>query len=109
MKIIKKKEVVSEEVEVIPGIYYFQNDLIDYKIVIYDQQEGYSPYWFEKVVGFGNQFGISINTDSLYSEEEIPYYFKQFYLGIEGKKIEEKEFNEVKEEVLKRIAKQEIF
>lgn len=103
MKITKKKEIISEEVQVIPGTYYFENDLIVYKMEIGEPKDGWSEFRQEKVVSFSDKFGISVEQDDLYSEDDIPYYFKQFYLGIQGKKIEKEEFYKEKEDVLKRI------
>lgn len=102
MRITKNTEVVTEAILVEPGVYYFETNLIVYKMELGEKnQDGYSSYKLTKIENFGNRFGIMIVEDS---SDEAPYQFKEFILGTAGKKIEKELFEEEKVEALKRIS-----
>lgn len=103
MKIAKKKEVVTEEIEIKAGTYYFECDLISYCFTLKEEDEwGHADFKLETLTNFGNVYGIRIREDYCDSES-IPYDFKQFILGEAGKEITEEEFKKEKEEILKRL------
>lgn len=103
MKIIKAKEVVTEEIEVKIGTYYFDIQARSYKMTIEKtNEEGYTKYKLETLNNFGNIYSIRIYDDECTSEN-IPYEFKQFYLGETGRKIEKKEFDLERQDILNRI------
>jgi hypothetical protein len=104
MKITKTKEVITEEIEVEIGTYYFEDEsLFTYKIEIKDSEEDdYCDYIMEIVSNFSNICGIRIK-DDFCNSENVPYEFRQFILGIAGKKITKEEFEKEKQEVLKRL------
>ena len=58
----------------------------------------------ETLNNFGNIYSIRIYDDECTSED-IPYDFKQFYLGEAGRKIEKEEFDLEKQDILNRINK----
>jgi len=102
MKIIKTKEVVKEEIEVLDGVYYFEKDLICNKIKLEDGE-----FTMETLLNFSSPLGIKVVED--YVEEDgynLPYAFKQFILGESGKKIEKEEYYKEREDILKRLNKQ---
>jgi len=102
MRITKNTEVVTEAILVEPGTYYFETDLVVYKMELGEKdQDNYSDYKLTKIQNFANRFGITIIEDS---SDEAPYQFKQFILGTAGKKIEKELFEEEKVEALKRIS-----
>jgi len=104
MKITKTKEVITEEVEVNPGTYYFEDeDLISYKMVVEEvDEEGFADYTLETITNFGNITGIRIRKEWM-DADNIPYVFKQFILGISGKKIEKEEYYKEREEVKQKL------
>lgn len=105
MKITVKKEVVSEQVEVKPGTYYFSDEsLIYYKAVVSEKDKnGMSLFRLEYTKSFANVYGITVREDELYEGDDIDYSFKQFYLDIAGQKIEKEEFEEEKQDIIKRL------
>lgn len=104
MKIVKTKEVITKEIEVKPGTYYFEDsDLISYKMVMEETDNlGYSDYSMEILKNFGNIFGINVKKGWMNSDD-VPYVFKQFVLGISGKKIEKEEYYKEREEVKQKL------
>ena len=106
MKITKKKEVVSESIEVQAGTYYFISDQIEYyKLEIEEPDEdGFTFYKREYVVNDYSDFSISVRSDTISNEEELPYKFVAFILGTAGRKIEKEEFEQQKQEVINKIA-----
>lgn len=103
MKIIKKKEVIIEEIEVLPGEYYFDIQSRCYKMFLGETDEdGYAKYKLETLNNFGNIYSIRVYDDECVSED-VPFEFKQFILGEAGKKIEKEEFDLEKQDILKRI------
>ena len=105
MKIVKNKEVVTEEVTVEKGVYYFDIQSRCYKMIIGEtDKDGYTKYKMETLNNFGNIYSIRIY-DEEETSESMPYEFKQFYLGEAGRKIEKKEFDLEKQDILDRINK----
>lgn len=106
MKITKTKQIVTEEIEVSPGTYYFEDeDLITYKMVLQKQgDDEYSDYKLEIVKNFGNVFGITFRDDCM-DKDSVPYQFKNLILGISGKKIEKEEFYKERTEVLNKLSR----
>lgn len=103
MKITKSKEVVTEEIEINAGIYYFEDsDLTSHKIIMEEEEDGYTYYVLETLYNFGNIFGIRVRQDSMDSKN-IPYVFKQFILGISGKKIEKEDYYKEREEIKQKL------
>ena len=104
MKITKKKEVVSEEIEVDAGTYYFQcQEGAVHKMVLIDDDQVGMDYFLESVESWGSPYGIRVRKDFITDEEEFPYKFSAFIREISGKKIEKGEFEQQKQEVIKRI------
>lgn len=103
MKITKTKEVVTEEIEVQQGEYYFDIQARSHKMTVGETDEdGYTKYKMETLNNFGNIYSIRVYDDECNSEE-VPYDFKQFILGEAGKKITKEEFDFEKQDILKRI------
>lgn len=103
MKITKKKEIVIEEIEVQPGEYYFEIELRSYKMIVGETDEwGYTKYKLETLNNFGNIYSIRVYDDEC-KANDIPYDFKQFILGEAGRKIKKEDFEEEREDVLKRL------
>ena len=90
MRIVKTKEVVTEEIEVKPWEYYFENNRGGYKMTFGETDEdGYTKYKMETLNNFGNIYSIRVYDDECNSED-VPYDFKQFILGEAGKKLQKK-------------------
>ena len=105
MKITKTKEVVTEEIEINSGEYYFEcQEGVLYKMILtdYDNGEGLD-YFYESVESYNNNYGIRVRTDTAFDGEDFPYKFSGFIRGISGKKIEKEDFNKVKQQVLERL------
>jgi hypothetical protein len=105
MKITKTKEVVTEEIEVKPGEYYFEDsDSRTFKMVFGEtDKDGYTKYKLETLNNFGNIYSVRVYDDEC-SSEDVPYDFKQFILGEAGKKITKEEFEYEKQDILKRLS-----
>ncbi len=103
MKITKTKEVVTEEIEIQPGEYYFDIQLRSYKMIVGEtDKDGYTKYKLETLNNFANICSVKVYDDECNSEE-VPYKFKQFILGEAGKKITKEEFEYEKQDILNRI------
>jgi hypothetical protein len=104
MKLAKKKEVVTEEIEVKAGLYYFEDsDVISHKFILKEEEENYTEYILETLHSFSNRIGIIIKEDGAWEAEELPYVFQKFILGISGKKIEKEDFDKEKQEILNKL------
>ena len=106
MKITKKKEIVTEEIEVEAGTYYFQcQEGAVHKMVLtyYDDEAEGVDYNMESVESWFSPYGIRVRKDIAFDEEEFPYKFSAFIREISGKKIEKEEFEQQKQQVIKRI------
>ena len=103
MKLIKKKEVVTEEIELLTGTYYFVcTDGIYHKMVLTDYDEEGIDYFLESVENYNSPYGIRVRKDFIIDQEDIPYKFSAYIQEISGRKIEKQ-----KQEVIKRLWKQE--
>lgn len=78
MKIIMKKEVILEEIELKLVIYYFFDDnLIYYKVVVGEEDKnGMILFRLEYIKSFVNVYGIIVWEDELYEGDDIDYLFK---------------------------------
>ena len=104
MKIEKTKEVVTEEIDVQPGTYYFEcQEGILHKMILTDYGEEGLDYFLESVEQWGSPYGIRVRKDSVFNGEEFPYKFSAFIREISGKKITKRDFDKVKQQVLKRL------
>jgi hypothetical protein len=104
MKITKKKEVVTEEIDLEAGIYYFEcHEGTCHKIVLTNDNEVGMEYFLESVESWNSPYGIRIRKDFIVDEEELPYKFSAFIREISGKKIEKEEFEQQKQEVINRL------
>jgi len=104
MKLAKKKEVVTEEIEVKTGVYYFEDgDMISHKFTLGEDEENYTDYILESLQNFSNRTGIVVKKDGTWEAEDLPYVFQKFILGISGKKIEKEEFDKEKQEILNKL------
>lgn len=108
MKLIKTKKVetVTEEIDILPGTYYFEDDdLISYKMILPEEDEdGFCDYILESVRNFGNVFGIIVKDDWL-DKDKLPFVFENFILGNGGKKIKQKEYQLERQDVLNKLMK----
>ena len=105
MKITKKKEIVTEEIELLSGTYYFECHEGNYhKITLseYDDKVG-MEYFYESVENYNSPYGIRVRRDFISEEEELPYKFSAFIREISGKKIEKEEYEQQKQEVLGKL------
>jgi hypothetical protein len=103
MKITKTKEVVTEEIEVLPGTYYFICAEQNYNKIVLEQDGKLMDFTFETLMTNSNVNGIRVRKDWAVDGEDLPYKFSAFIIGMERGKIEEQEYNEVKQEILKRL------
>ena len=106
MKVTKTKEIVTEEIEVNPGTYYFKCEDGDYYKFILEKTDGdgSTNYTYTSVTNFSDIFGIRVKEDYIIFNDNIPYTFSAFIREISGKKIEKEDFEQQKQEVIKRIA-----
>ena len=104
MKITKTKEVVTEDIELLPGVYYYEDeDVVSHKFTLKESEEGYQGFILETLHFFSNKLGIIIREDGAWDEEGLPYSFKQFILGISGKKIEKEEYYKERTEIIEKL------
>ena len=95
MKITKKKEVITEEIELLSGTYYFECQEGNYhKISLseYDDEIG-MEYFYESVENYNSPYGIRVRRDFISEEEELPYKFSAFIREISGKKLKKRSMN----------------
>lgn len=102
MKITKKKEVVTEEIELLPGTYYFECYEGSYHKIVLEEDEGFD-YILESIENYNSPYGIRVRKDFIVDEEELPYKFSGFIREVSGKKIEKEDFEEQKRQVIERI------
>ncbi len=103
MKITKTKEVVTEDIEIKAGIYYFEDDdLVVYKFVLEETEDDYTNYMLEIVQNFSNIYSLTIKKDGAWDEEGLPWRAKQFFLG-GTKKIEKEQYYKERTELLERL------
>lgn len=105
MKVTKNKTVVTEEIEVSPGEYYFEcQEGNSHKMVLTDYDDGEGiDYFYESVEEWSSPYGVRVRKDTIFDGEELPYKFSAFICGISGKKIEKEDYIIKREEVLKRL------
>ena len=104
MKLTKKKEVITEEIELLSGTYYYEDeDVVSHKFTLKESEDGYYEYVLEILHYFSNKLGIIIREDGTWDEEGLPYSFKQFILGEAGKEITKEEFEKEREDILKNL------
>ena len=105
MKITKTKKVITEEIELKPGEYYFIcNDGMYYKTII-TQQCGalFIDFEYEQVENFSDAWSIRARKDFTYDEDELPYKFSAYIREVGGKKITKEEFEKQRHEVLNKL------
>lgn len=106
MKIVKLKEVVTEEIELKVGTYYFEDEnIVSHKFTLSEPEDEYSDYTLEILQGFSNVTGIRIKEGGAWDEEDLPYAFKQFILGVAGKEITKEEYDKERQEILDKLCK----
>ena len=104
MKLTKKKEVVTEEIELLTGTYYYEDeDVVSHKFTLKESEEGYQDFILETLHFFSNKLGIIIREDGAWDEEGLPYSFKQFILGEAGKEITKEDFEKERQEILEKL------
>lgn len=104
MKLTKKKEVVTEEIELLPGTYYYEDeDVVSHKFTLKESEKGYQDFILETLYFFSNKLGIIIREDGTWDEEGLPYSFKQFILGEAGKEITKEDFEKERQEILEKL------
>lgn len=105
MKITIKKEVVAEELEIEAGTYYFKCTEGEFHKMELGEtdNEDITNYRCTYVSNFSDVFGIKVREDYTYDEQDLPYKFSAFIRGISGQKITKEEFEQQREEVLKKL------
>lgn len=99
MKITKKKEIITEEINVEIKDYYFEVGLVSYKVTFKDDKN----YTMEILHSFANMKGIRVKE---YEEwDSIPYEFEQYLLGEEGKEVTKEKYNLEREYIVKELLK----
>jgi hypothetical protein len=103
MKVINKKEVVVEEIEVSPGEYYFEcQEGISHKMVLTDYDDGEGlDYFYEFIENYNNNYGIRVRKDTVFDGEEFPYKFSAFMRAISGKRLKKKSLRKKNKKYLK--------
>jgi len=106
MKITKTKEIITEEVQIKTGTYYFEDEnIIAYKFVLHEPEEDYSEYELETLQSYANLNSIKIKEDGAWDENDLPYVFKQFILGISGKEILKEDYYKERQQILEKLCK----
>lgn len=104
MKLTKTTKIVTEDVEVLEGVYYYKDSNgSSYKTIIKHYEDDGIDYIHERVELFYNMTRITVSKDIVFESEEIPYIFASYITGIGGEKITEEEFNKQKQEVLNKL------
>jgi len=104
MKISKIKETVTESIELQSGVYYYQDsNYVLHKFEVTIDEEGYVEYTYEILNNWSNLVGITVKTEEITEEEELPWSFIQLILEKDGKKVSADEYNKERQEILKRI------
>jgi hypothetical protein len=103
IKLIKEKEVIKEEVEIPFGIYYFNDDGVDCKIELLDDGDDFVEHRLTRLEDFNNFYGVRVFEKASLYGEDIPYSFKKFIFGGRKNEITEQEFEQQKQEVIKRL------
>lgn len=104
MKITKTKKTVIEDIDVQPGSYFFQDENAMYsKLVLGESEDDYSKFTLEILTNFSDVWGIRFREDGAWDESDLPYGFRQFILGVGGKKIEKEEYYKERAEILEKL------
>ena len=103
IKLTKEKEVIKEEIEIPFGVYYYSDDAVDCKIELRDYGNNFVKHKLTRLEDFSNLYGIRIFESESFYGEDIPYSFKKFIFGGKKNEITEQEFEQQKQEVLKRL------
>ena len=99
MKITKKKEIITEEISVEIKDYYFDIDLVLYKVTFKDVNN----YTVEILHNFLNSKAIRQRTYGQY--DDINYDFEQYLLGERGREITKEEYDLEREDIIKELLK----
>jgi hypothetical protein len=104
MKITKTKEVVTEDLEIIPGEYYFEDEYkVIHKFILKEADDDCSDYIQETLHKSHQLNGIRVHNSYAFDENDLPYAFKQFILGISGKKIEKEDYYKERKQILEKL------
>ncbi len=105
MKITKEEVVVVNEVDVLPGVYYFEcSDHFSHCLAVSSPGKWNDyEYRIETLKNFANLCSIMVREEEVYEGDDLPYHFKKFMLGLEGKEITEEEFKKERQEILERL------
>ena len=104
IKLVKEKEVVKEEIEIPFGIYYFNDDADYCKIELTYTEDDFIKHKLTRLQDFNNLYGVRVFEDESYKGENIPYAFKKFIFGGSKNQITEQEYEQQKQEVIKRLS-----
>ena len=100
MKIIKKSEVVIDEVDLELGTYYFEYENGNYNKMILEYYDGEGvSYFLETVENYHYTYGIRIRQDFAFCFEDLPYKFSAFIREVSGKKINKEKFELEKQQL----------
>lgn len=103
MKIVKRKEVITEEIEIPDGTYYFRKQGSEFFKITLEQDEEITDCIYESIDDYWDSFGIHIDK---YSTDEMPLRVTLKFLREEEYiKITEEEYNKTKLEVISRLTK----
>ena len=104
MRITKTKDVITENIEVNSGTYYFECDShIARKFTLLEKTDVSQEFIFETLYNFSNKIGINMLEEDAWDENDLPYDFKQFILGILGKKIEKEDYYKERQQILDKL------
>lgn len=100
MKTITKE---IKTVEVKEGVFYFYIDFISYKVIISFDEDAID-YKLEILTYCYEEWGIKVKSDYIFSVDDLPYEVKLFIWEDKSvKTITEEYYNEVRNEILKRL------
>ena len=104
MKLTKKKEVVIEEIELLSGTYYYEDeDVVSHKFTLKEMEDDYSDYIQETLHCSHELNGIKVYEHGAWDENDLPHVFKEFILGISGKKIEKEDYYTERKQILDKL------
>ena len=105
MNIQINKEIVKEYKEIQNGIYFFtcQEGTLHKFMLSEEDEDGIYEYFYETLSGYNNEYWIKVRKDFITDAEELPYKVSAFFRDVSGEVITRDEYNEEREEVLKRL------
>ena len=104
MKITKTEKIAVVEVEIQPGTYYFEDEYrVIHKFTLKEAEDDCSDYIQETLHKSHALYGIKVYNSYAYDENDLPYVFKQFILGISGQKIEKEDYYKERKEILDKL------